>query len=101
MRYLGGIRGAGVLKCGDRTLARADYDFDGFLRKPGGVIGSGEIRMPSDALQRVFGCEDLHLLTDDGRLLSLRFSENHLAAASEAAHVEVAGGLPAVAEWRH
>lgn len=101
MQYLGGIHGAGVLKCGDKTLARAHYDFDGFLRKPGEVIGSGEIRMHPDALRRVFGCEDLHLLTDDGRLLNLRFSESHLSAASDAAHVDVAGDLPPLAEWRH
>jgi hypothetical protein len=94
MQYLGGIHGAGVLKRGSKTLARADYDFDSFLRKPGEVIGSGEIRMPADALQQVFGLEDLQLLTDDGRLLSLRFSEKHMPATSDAAHVDVTGDLP-------
>lgn len=101
MQYLGGIRGAGVLKRAGKTLARADYDFDGFLRKPGEVIGSGEIRMSPDTLRQVFGREDIHLLTDDGRLLSLHFSEKHLPEASDAAHVDVAGDLPPKSEWRH
>ncbi|WP_274425585.1 hypothetical protein [Chelativorans sp. YIM 93263] len=101
MQYLGGIHGAGVLKCGGKTLTRADYDFDGFLRKPGEIVGSGEIRMPPDTLRQVFGREDLQLLTDDGRLLSLRFSEKDLPPASDAAHVDVAGDLPPQTEWRH
>lgn len=101
MQHLGGIHGSGVLKCGGKTLTRADYDFDGFLRKPGEVIASGEIRMPADTLRRVFGRKDLHLLTDDGRLLSLRFSERHLPEASDAAHVDVAGDLSPQSGWRH
>ncbi|WP_265517306.1 hypothetical protein [Nitratireductor luteus] len=101
MQYLGGIRGAGVLKSRDETLARADYDFDGFLRRPGEVTGSGEIRMPADVLREVFARGDLHLLTDDGRLLSLRFSEKELPPASDSAHVDVAGDLPRQSEWRH
>jgi hypothetical protein len=101
MQYLGGIRGAGDLKCKDEILARADYDFDGFLRRPGEVTGSGEIRMPADALRQVFGRDDLHLLTDDGRLLSLRFSEKQLPAASDSAHVDVTGDLPPQSGWRH
>ncbi|MDZ5697493.1 hypothetical protein [Chelativorans sp. M5D2P16] len=101
MQHLGGIHGTGVLKCGDKTLGRADYDFDGFLRKPGEVIGSGEIRMTPDRLRQVFGRKDLQFLTDEGRLLSLRFSDKHLPEASDAAHVDVAGDLPPQTEWRH
>ncbi|WP_159588213.1 hypothetical protein [Chelativorans xinjiangense] len=101
MQYLGGIHGAGALKCGSKTLARADYDFDCFLREPGEVISSGEICMPPDILRQIFGREDLHLLTDDGRFLRLRFSEKHLPAASDAAHVDVAGDLLPQSEWRH
>ncbi|WP_159593568.1 hypothetical protein [Chelativorans xinjiangense] len=101
MQYLGGTRGTGVLKCKDETPARADYDFDGFLRKPGEVTGSGEIRMPPDALRQVFGREDIHLLTDDGRFLSLRFSEKQLPPANDSAHMDVAGDLPLQSEWRH
>jgi hypothetical protein len=101
MHYLGGLRGAGILTCGDQTIARADYDFDGFLTKPGEVTCSGEIRMPCEALRQVFGRRDLRLLTDDGRHLSLQFSEKRLPAESDAAHVNVAGDLPPASEWRH
>ena len=44
MRCLGGLHGAGMLTCGDETVARAGYDFDGFLSKLGRVTGCGEIR---------------------------------------------------------
>lgn len=101
MRHLGKIHGTGFLQCGGKTLARADYDFDGFLRKPGDVVGSGEIRMPHDALREVFGRKDLHLLTEEGRILSIQFSERDLPMASDAAHVDVAGDLPPRSEWRH
>ncbi len=101
MHYLGGLRGAGVLTCGDQTLARANYDFDGFLTKRGEVTGCGEIRMSPEALREIFGRTDLQLRTDDGRLLSIRFSERRLVSASVAAHVEVAGELPPLSEWRH
>lgn len=101
MQHLGRIHGTGVLKCAGKTLFRIDYDFDGFLRKPAEVIGSGEIRMPSDKLQETFGRDDLQLLTDDGRLLSLRFSEKELPEGSDAAHVDVAGDLPSRSEWRN
>jgi len=101
MRYLGGLRGAGTLTCGEQTIARADYDFDGYLVKPGEVTCSGEIRTSCQALRDVFGRRDLHLLTDDGRRLSLQFSDRRLASESDAAHVNVAGDLPPVSEWRH
>lgn len=101
MLYLGGLHGTGDLTCGGETAARADYDFDGYLAKPGHVVCSGEIRMSPDVLREVFGRRDVRLLTDDGRLLSLRFSERQLRSASDAAHVDVAGDLPPVSEWRH
>ncbi|WP_155856274.1 MULTISPECIES: hypothetical protein [unclassified Acidiphilium] len=41
------------------------------------------------------------LRTVEGRLLQLRFSEKSLAPSCDgAAHVDVAGDLPAAAEWR-
>ena len=101
MHYLGGLHGAGILKAGDKTLARADFDFDGYLMKPGQVTSCGEIRMAPEALREVFGRKDLRLLTDDGRLLSIQFSEKRLRAASNVAHVNVAGDLPIASEWRH
>ena len=99
MQYLGGFHGAGSLTCGLETIARAAYDFDGFLTRPGQIVGSGEIRMASEALRGVFGRKDVHLLTDNGRRFSLRFSEKRLRAASDAAHVDITGNLPRACEW--
>jgi len=102
MRYLGGISGSGTLKAGGEEVARATYDFGGYFKERVGVTGSGEIRLAADALRSVFGRDDLQLLTDDGRLLDLRFSEKELALASEAAHVEVTGDLPSDPQgWSH
>ncbi|WP_296520135.1 hypothetical protein [Rhodoplanes sp.] len=101
LHYLGGLSGAGDLICGDRTIARADYDFDGFLTNPGQVTSSGEIRMSAGIMKDVFGRKGLLLKTDDGRLLRLHFSEKRLASSSEAAHVDVVGELPAESEWHH
>lgn len=101
MQYLGGLRGAGDLTCGEETLARAEYDFDGFLMKPGQVMCSGELRVAWETLKDVFGRRDLHLRTDDGRHLSLQFSEKTLRSESDAAHVNVGGDLPPASEWRH
>ena len=99
MKHLGRIHGTGTLRSDNEAVALVDYDFDGFLVR-GAVTGSGEIRMPSDTLRKVFGRADLRLLTDDGRLLSLHFSERCLAEASDAAHVDVTGALPSRLEWR-
>ena len=101
MRYLGGLRGAGTLRCGDATIGRADYDFDGFLTTPRLVTSSGEIRAARETLQEVYGRNDCRLLTDDGRLLTLRFSGKRPRPTDDsAAHVEVGGELPVASEWR-
>ena len=55
MQYLGGIRGAGNLTCGHKTVGRVAYDFDGYLMKLGQVTGCGEIRMAPEALKVLFG----------------------------------------------
>jgi hypothetical protein len=101
LRYLGGISGNGTLKCDGEEVARASYDFDGYFNKPSGVTSCGEIRLAAAALSSVFGRKDVQLLTDDGRLLDLRFSEKQLPAASEVAHVDVTGDLPTPRNWRH
>jgi hypothetical protein len=100
MKYLGVIRGAGTMASGEEQLGRADYEIDGYLVRPGEVAGSGEIRMPAEALGRAFGRKDLNLTTDDGRVLSVRFSGKNPAAASDAAHADFGGALPAASEWR-
>jgi hypothetical protein len=53
-------------------------------------------------LQAVFGRPGIQLLTDDGRLLDLKFSQKALSARSGVALVEVSGDLPKTREnWRH
>ena len=42
MLYLGGLCGVGDLIGDERIIARADYEIDGFLTKPGLVTGCGE-----------------------------------------------------------
>lgn len=93
MRYLGGLRGAGVLTRDDEEVARANYDLDAYQTRPGEITGSGEIRTTKRALQSIFGLTGLALVTDDGRKLKLRFTEKQLRAESISAHVEVVGEL--------
>jgi hypothetical protein len=98
VRYLGGLRGSGVLCLGTAAVGRADYDFEGYVTKPGEVTGSGEIRTTVKALKEVFGRDDVHLLTDDGKLLDLKFSKMVLTETSKSAHVDVSGELR---NWQH
>ena len=100
MRYLGGLRGAGQLRCQGQVVAPADYELDGYLVPPAGVAGSGEIRTAPEVLRRVFGRKDLELVTEDGRALSFRFSDRKLSAGDDAAHVDVTAGMPTAKEWR-
>jgi hypothetical protein len=99
--YLGRIAGSGSVRIGGETVARASYDFDGFATPNGGVTGSGELKLAPSDLEVVFGKIGVQLLTDDGRLLDLKFSEKDLPPATDAAHVDVSGDLPrSPAEWR-
>jgi hypothetical protein len=93
VRYLGGLSGAGVLRLGTTTVGRVEYDFEGYLTRPGEVSGSGEIRTTVTALKQVFGQKDVHLLTDDGKLFDLKFSQMVLTETSKTAHVDVTGEL--------
>ena len=100
-RYLGRIAGTGSVRIDGETVAHAAYDFDGFATPRGGVTGSGELRLTPSDLEAVFGRPGVQLLTDDGRLLDLKFSEKALPPATDAAHVDVSGDLPrSPAEWR-
>jgi hypothetical protein len=88
------------VKIGGRTVGRAPYDFDGFATPHGGVTGPGELRLAAPDLEAVFGRIGVQLLTDDGRLLDLKFSEKELPTGTDAAHVDVSGDLPhSLAEW--
>ena len=101
MDYLGGLRGTGLLLCGNAAVGPMQYDFDGYLSKAGQVTSCGEIRLSASVLKEVFGRADLRLQTTDGRLLGLRFSERRMSADGGAAHVDVVGELPAAADWHH
>jgi hypothetical protein len=57
------------------------------------VEGSGDLVLAPSDLKAVFGRVGVQLLTDDGRVLNLRFSEKELRAASDVAHVYVTGDL--------
>lgn len=102
MHYLGRISGYGLLQYNGKYIARASYDFDGFTRKPTGVTCCGEIQLSAAILKDVFGRKGVKLLTDDGRLLDLVFSEKALLSTSDVAHVDVTGELPATPQsWRN
>ena len=101
MQYLGRIAGSGLLSRDGETVARASYEFEGFLRPRGIVVSSGEISLAPADLKTVFGRPGVQLHTDDGRLLHLRFAEKELRLANGVAEVEVTGDLPgSSAEWR-
>ena len=101
MQYLGRIAGSGQLMRDGETIARASYEFEGFMRPRGIVVGSGEISLAPSDLKAVFGRPGIQLRTDEGRLLDLRFSEKELRLANGVAEVEVTGDLPGtLAAWR-
>jgi hypothetical protein len=99
MRYLGALRGSGVIESAGEAIGRAEYEFDGYWMRPGEIVASGEVRMKADELKNAFGRRNLVLRTDDGRLLSIMFSPRRMAASSDAAHVDVRDGLPDLKEW--
>jgi hypothetical protein len=100
-RYLGRIAGRGALRAGGETLAQASYDFDGFASSHGGVVSSGELSLAASDLEAVFGKSGVQLLTEDGRVLDVTFSEKALSPGAVVAHVDVTGDLPrSPEEWR-
>lgn len=100
MRYLGEFSGAGMLKCDGEEVVRTTYELELFHDERAGLSSSGEIRLSATVLEALFGRPNIQLLTDDGHLLDLRFSGKTLPSASEFAHVDVTGELPAVPQ-RH
>jgi hypothetical protein len=101
MRYLGRLSGRGALKRSGEEIARVSYEFDGFFQKPKRVTSSGEIRAPAAVLKGVFGGTNIQLLTDDGRLLDLRFCGGEPRSVDEVAQVDVTGELPTMpVSWR-
>jgi hypothetical protein len=100
MRFLGKIRGTGTLASTDGTIGPADYELDGYVMRPGAVVASGELRMPSATLAHAFNRHGLHLVIADGRTLPLRFTGKPSDRGGDAAHVDISEGLPTEAEWR-
>ena len=100
LRHLGVLRGSGTLSCEGQDLGRADFEIDGYATRPGEVVASGEIRMADAALDQVHGRRDVVLTTDDGLVLSVRFSTRRRGASSGAAHADITGGLPSADDWR-
>ena len=100
MKYLGAMRGQGTLAAPDEALGAAAFDIEGYLLKPGGdVVASGEDRMAPEDLARAFGRPGLLLTTDDGRVLSVRFTARKLPAMSDSAHADIGGDLPKAKAW--
>jgi hypothetical protein len=101
LRYLGGISGNGFVQHNGENIAAATFDLDGYFRPNLGVTGSGEIQLSGDVLKSLFGRTDLQLLTDQGLVLELRFSDRTLREASEVAAIDVTGQFPTAPEaWR-
>jgi len=94
MRYLGNISGTGMVTCDGEAVGRASYEFDGYFGKPMGVMSSGEIRMLPAVLEALFARTGVQLRTEDGHVLTLRFTEKALPPDSDVAHVDVTAGLP-------
>jgi hypothetical protein len=102
MQFLGAIHGNGVLTGSNdgQDYGPAEYDIDGFRTQTGEVMASGEIRLPPDRLAQAFGRTDLCLQTEQGEVLTLRFSAKNVRVGTDAAHVDVTGGLPPAKNWR-
>ena len=100
MKYLGSISGRGVLQHDGIGIAEATYELEGYVQRAGSVTGSGEIRLAPAALQSVIEQPSLQLLTSNGHLLDIRFSDKKLRAGNNI-HVDVTGDLPTASDWRH
>lgn len=100
LKFLGTWRGTGDLRQAEQSLGRADFEFDGFLSRPGEVVASGELRMPPASLAEAVGRRTLELVTDEGPVLTVRFTGKISETAGGVIHVEVGGQLPPPAKWR-
>lgn len=101
MRYLGTISGDGMLTWEGQDIAPASYEFEGYMQQEH-VTSCGEIHSPANILRGVFGRTDVQLRTQDGRMLTLKFSEKTLPPNSTVAHVDVTGDHSSdPQDWRH
>ena len=100
MKYLGSISGRGVLQHEGVEVADVTYELEGYVQRVGSVTGSGELGVSADSLQNVIDQPSLQLLTSNGHLLDVRFSDKKIRTGDHI-HVDVSGDLPAAADWRH
>ena len=102
MQFLGAKRGQGTLTSSDdgQDFGSAEYDIDGFRNDKGETMASGELRLDPDRLALAFGRRDLRLQTEDGVSLDVRFSAKQMPEGTDAAHIDITGGLPAPKDWR-
>jgi len=100
MKYLGSISGNGVLQHDGVGIADATYELEGYVRRVGSVTGSGEIGLAAETLQNVIDTSDLQLLTSNGHLLDIKFSDKKVRSGTHI-HVDVTGDLSAESDWRH
>jgi hypothetical protein len=100
MRFLGKLHGTGTVAGSGGTIGPADYELDGYVVRPGAIVASGELRMPSAALARTLDQPGVCLVTADGHTLPLRFTGKPSDRGGDAAHVDISEGLPTEAEWR-
>jgi hypothetical protein len=99
LRYLGGLSGRGDIIQNGEKIAPASFDLDGYYREAAGVSGCGEIRLRAEVLKSVFGRRDLQLLTEQGQVFDISFSDSTLRAASGVAHIDVSGKMDPD-DWR-
>ncbi len=102
MQFLGALRGQGMLSSSDdgQEFGSAEYDIDGFLNQKGETMASGELRLDPERLALAFGRRDLKLQTENGISLDVRFSAKQMPVGTDAAHIDITGGLPAPKDWR-
>jgi len=98
LRYLGRLSGRGEIIHNGRNVAPATFDFDGYHRQAAGVSGCGEIRLSADVLKGLFGRIDLQMLTEQGQVFDIIFSDKVLPDDSCVAHVDLSGALDP-ADW--
>lgn len=100
MRFLGKLRGGGMLTAVDGTIGPVQYDLDGYLMRPGAVVASGELHMASGTLETTVDRQGFRLITAEGRSLPFRFTGKLSDRQGQFAHIDISEGLPSENEWR-
>lgn len=99
MKYLGSISGRGTIQHDGVKIADATYELEGYVQRVGSIMGSGEIGVAPEVLKSVIDQPNLQLLTSNGQVLNIKFSDKELRAGDHI-HVDVSGDLPAESDWR-